>query len=214
MSKPCLNVPGQHNEGRESIDQVILVELWSIFNPWATQYHTCCASVAALRLHSDQKHICKVTAAAIRPDTFRKVTITARNRRLGRDWIQIGAAPLHVTLPCGGHEFCLCRSEIGLLRVRWQNSNSIYWFETQRHFAFVWGSCIVPPLSLTQLVTGMERKSKSHATVVFLDPLKAAVQFAVSQWLDHLLVFEWISLGESLSKAGWMWSLHGTPDEL
>lgn len=90
---------------------------------------------------------------------------------------------------------CLCRSEIGLLRVRWQNSNSIYWFETQCHFAFVWGSRIVPPLSLTQLVTGMERKSKSHATVVFLDPLKAAVQCAVSQWLDHLLVFEWISFG-------------------
>lgn len=165
------------------------------------------------------KTICKVTAAAIRPDAFRKVTITERNRRLGRDWIQIGAAPLHVTLACGGHELqrtgcCLCRSEIGLLRVRWQNSNSIYWFETQCHLAFVWGSRIVPPLSLTQLVTGMERKSKSHATVVFLDPLKAAVQCAVSQSLDHLLVFERISLGESLSKAGWMWSLHGTPDEL
>lgn len=135
------------------------------------------------------------------------------------DLIQTEAAPFQVTLPCGGRELqctgrCLCRSEIGSLHVRWQNSNSIYWYENQCHLAFVWGSCIVPLKARHSLSLGWRAKAKSHATMIFLDPLRAAVQCAVSQWLDHLLVFEWISFRESLSKAGWMWSLHGTPDEL
>lgn len=41
------------------------------------------------------------------------------------------------------HGLCLRPDQIGLLRVHWQNSNSIYWHEPDCHLALVWGSCIV-----------------------------------------------------------------------
>lgn len=72
---------------------------------------------------------------------------------------------------------------------------------------------LFPLKSGTQLVTDLQ--SKGRITVmIFLDPLRVAVQSAVSQWQNHLLIFERISWGEPLSKAGWIWSLRGTPNEL
>lgn len=82
-------------------------------------------------------------------------------------------------------------------------------------WALVWDLSIVSPkavrcsLSPTWRVRGRTESCR----VIFLDPLTVAVQSVVSQWLNHLLVFEWISWGEPLSKAGWIWSLRGTPNE-
>lgn len=97
--------------------------------------------------------------------------------------------------------------------ICWQNSNSIY-CQTQCRSTSVQGFCVAPLKAWRSLSPSWSIKSKSHAMSIYLDPLRAAVQSAVSWWRVSSAHLQVNFFGGILMKGRWIWSPQGKPDEL